>query len=101
MKMENLLCTFLFHFKHTIREAKKYSIYPKKKKRSSLRPTIFGQACSFNLSMVYEYEIVNVNSVDCKNEMILLGSEVQEDKYQISVVTLPAVLQTEIKDNPC
>lgn len=32
--------------------------------------------------------------------MILLGSEVQEDKYQISVVTLPAVLQTEIKDNP-
>lgn len=32
--------------------------------------------------------------------MILLGSEVQEDKYQISVATLPAVLQIEIKDNP-
>lgn len=34
------------------------------------------------------------------NEMILLGSQVQEDKYQISVATLPAVSQTEIKDNP-
>jgi hypothetical protein len=33
------------------------------------------------------------------NEIILLGSQVQKDKYQISVAILPTVLQTEIKDN--
>lgn len=42
---------------------------------------------------------MKVHSVDYKlNDF--LGSKVQKEKYQISVATLSAVLQTEIKDNP-
>lgn len=50
--------------------------------------------------MVYVYANLWRYILLITNEMILLGSQVQKDKYQVSEATLPTVLQTEIKSNP-
>lgn len=78
------------------------NIYSEGQKNSIYKKIIYllGQVCVFSLPMVYVYANLWKYILLFTNENILLGSQVQKDKYQIWVAKLPTILQTDIKDNP-